>query len=109
MYLLFQVDTYSNILESIDLTQTKISYMKMDIESSEFPFFNDVFDHSIQLLNNIEQIGLDIHTGRYFSKCSYFRDHVLNSCFFHSNEICVKISNLFVHFSSFGRTWISVN
>ncbi|KAL7641177.1 UNVERIFIED_CONTAM: hypothetical protein RMT77_008315 [Armadillidium vulgare] len=59
-----KVDRYENILSMLNLLEKKIDYLKMDIEGSEFEFFDDVLNNSIHLLENVKQIGMEIHTSR---------------------------------------------
>ena len=57
------MDTYSNLLISINESHSNISYLKLDIEGSEFFVFEDLFLNSIDLLKNVEQIGIEVHIG----------------------------------------------
>ncbi|XP_066973248.1 uncharacterized protein [Macrobrachium rosenbergii] len=58
-----KVDKYENILASLNLTNTTINYLKLDVELSELEFFQDIFRNSPHLLNNIRQIGVELHHG----------------------------------------------
>ncbi|XP_064089893.1 uncharacterized protein LOC135203880 [Macrobrachium nipponense] len=58
-----KVDRYENILARLNLTDTTISYLKLDIELSELEFFQDIFRNSPHLLNNVQQIGVELHHG----------------------------------------------
>ncbi|KAL7647897.1 UNVERIFIED_CONTAM: hypothetical protein RMT77_001507 [Armadillidium vulgare] len=58
-----KVETYANILKKLNLTGKKIDYLKMDIEGSEINFFRDVFINYPHLLDNVKQLGVEIHPG----------------------------------------------
>lgn len=55
------VDRYENLLKRVGLTNHIVDYIKMDVELSELDFFQDVFFNSPHLLNNIKQIGMEVH------------------------------------------------
>ncbi|XP_042235070.1 uncharacterized protein LOC121874646 isoform X2 [Homarus americanus] len=57
------VDRYENILRSLDLLNTRIDYLKLDVELSELEFLQDVLRNSPRLLQNIGQIGMEVHHG----------------------------------------------
>ncbi|KAL7641176.1 UNVERIFIED_CONTAM: hypothetical protein RMT77_008314 [Armadillidium vulgare] len=59
-----KVDRYENILSILNLLDKKIDYLKMDIEGSEFEFLDDVLSNSIHLLENVKQIGMEIHPSK---------------------------------------------
>ncbi|RXG54160.1 hypothetical protein Avbf_16304 [Armadillidium vulgare] len=59
--LYFQVDRYESILSMLNLIDKKIDYLKMDVEGSEIDFLEDVLNNSVHLLNNVKQIGMEIH------------------------------------------------
>ncbi|XP_066951867.1 uncharacterized protein [Macrobrachium rosenbergii] len=59
-----KLDTYENILKRLGLLDTVIDYLKMDVETSEMKFFDDVFTNTPHLLANIKQIGMETHYGR---------------------------------------------
>ncbi|XP_064082006.1 probable methyltransferase-like protein 24 [Macrobrachium nipponense] len=59
-----QLDTYENILKRLGLLDTVIDYLKMDVETAEMKFFEDVFTNTPHLLANIRQIGMETHYGR---------------------------------------------
>ncbi|XP_071522104.1 probable methyltransferase-like protein 24 isoform X2 [Panulirus ornatus] len=56
-----RVDRYENILKRLNLTDSVIDYLKIDIELSELDFFQDMFFSSPHLLRNIKQIGMEVH------------------------------------------------
>ncbi|KAL7641175.1 UNVERIFIED_CONTAM: hypothetical protein RMT77_008313 [Armadillidium vulgare] len=56
-----KVDRYENILSMLNLIDKKIDYLKMDVEGSEIDFLEDVLNNSIHLLENVKQIGMEIH------------------------------------------------
>ncbi|KAG7178044.1 methyltransferase-like protein 24 isoform X1 [Homarus americanus] len=58
-----EVDRYENILRSLDLLNTRIDYLKLDVELSELEFLQDVLRNSPRLLQNIGQIGMEVHHG----------------------------------------------
>ena len=55
------MSTYAGILTRLDLTNTMIDYLKIDIEGDEIHFFEEIFTVSFQYLRNIKQIGMEIH------------------------------------------------
>ncbi|CAL4067937.1 unnamed protein product, partial [Meganyctiphanes norvegica] len=57
------VDTLENIMNS--LGHKKIYYLKMDVEGSEIPAFQQIFSNNTDILENIQQIGMEIHPGKY--------------------------------------------
>lgn len=59
-----QVDRYINILKRFGHENATIDYLKMDVEGAELQFFEDVFTNTPEVLNNIKQIGMEIHATR---------------------------------------------
>ena len=59
------METYGNILKMLNLTQSAISYLKMDIEGSELDFFDDIAmsSENQELFDRVEQLGMEIHHG----------------------------------------------
>ncbi|XP_066951303.1 uncharacterized protein [Macrobrachium rosenbergii] len=58
-----KLDTYGNILKRLDLLDSVIDYLKMDVELAELRFFDDIFTNTPHLLLNIKQIGMETHYG----------------------------------------------
>ncbi|CAL4084746.1 unnamed protein product [Meganyctiphanes norvegica] len=58
------VDSYRGIVEKLRHETTTIDYLKIDIEGSEIPVFQDILDNDLNLLDNIHQIGMEIHVGK---------------------------------------------
>lgn len=59
-----QIDRYINILMRLGHENATIDYLKMDVEGAELQFFEDVFTNTPEVLKNIKQIGMEIHTKR---------------------------------------------
>ncbi|XP_037797495.1 uncharacterized protein LOC119592651 [Penaeus monodon] len=59
-----KVDRYINILRRLGHENTTIDYLKMDVEGAELQFFEDVFTRTPEVLNNIKQIGMEVHPAR---------------------------------------------
>lgn len=61
--------TLQTILEFLDLSETTIDYLKMDIEGSEWKVFSQILENpkSAQVLNKVNQIILEIHL-EYFHR-----------------------------------------
>ena len=55
--------TFERIIQILDLSQSKIDVLKMDIEQQEWDVFDQIFgkDPSAKILDNISQIVLEIH------------------------------------------------
>ncbi|XP_037797136.1 uncharacterized protein LOC119592387 [Penaeus monodon] len=76
------VDRYINILKRLGHENATIDYLKMDVEGAELQFFEDIFTKTPQVLNNIKQIGMEIHTKRNEYKMRlYFKYVQLLECF----------------------------
>ncbi|XP_070000113.1 uncharacterized protein [Penaeus vannamei] len=59
-----KVDRYINILRRLGHQNATIDYLKIDVEGAELQFFEDVFTKTPEVLNNIKQIGMEIHPGK---------------------------------------------
>lgn len=59
-----KVDSYMGILKRLNLLNTTIDYLKMDIEGAELRFFRTVVDNHPELLKNVRQIGMEVHFDR---------------------------------------------
>nr|XP_027239141.1 uncharacterized protein LOC113830138 [Penaeus vannamei] len=59
-----KVDRYINILRRLGHENATIDYLKIDVEGAELQFFEDVFTNTPEVLNNIKQIGMEIHPGK---------------------------------------------
>ncbi|KAK4294386.1 hypothetical protein Pmani_032988 [Petrolisthes manimaculis] len=55
------IDRYINILKMLNLENSTIDYLKIDIESSELSFFEDVLYQTPNLLKNVKMMGMEIH------------------------------------------------
>ncbi|KAK4313598.1 hypothetical protein Pmani_015053 [Petrolisthes manimaculis] len=56
-----EIDRYINILKKLNLENSTIDYLKIDIESSELSFFEDVLYQTPNLLKNVKMMGMEIH------------------------------------------------
>ncbi|CAL4158694.1 unnamed protein product [Meganyctiphanes norvegica] len=74
---LAKVESYYGILETFGLLETEIDYLKMDIETHELEFFKDIFHNYPQLLNNVKQIGMEIHPTAYSDQDLAFSDFLM--------------------------------
>ena len=52
----------------LKLEHRLIDYLKLDVEGYEVPTFKSIFENAPHLLNNIKQIGMEIHLGRLAGK-----------------------------------------
>ncbi|XP_076057835.1 uncharacterized protein LOC143035126 [Oratosquilla oratoria] len=59
-----EVMTYKNIVKLTSTENRTIDYLKMDIEGSEVPFFDESIYNSSHLLKRAKQLGVEIHPGR---------------------------------------------
>ncbi|XP_071525418.1 probable methyltransferase-like protein 24 [Panulirus ornatus] len=59
----FEVDRYENILRRLGLQDSRIDYLKLDVELSELEFLQDVLRSTPHLLRNVAQMGIEIHHG----------------------------------------------
>lgn len=57
----FKVDRYENILKMLGMSNSTVDYLKMDVEKAELSFFRDVFTNSPEMLENVRQIGMELH------------------------------------------------
>ncbi|XP_064082512.1 uncharacterized protein LOC135198652 [Macrobrachium nipponense] len=57
----FKIDRYENILKKLGMSNSTVDYLKMDVEKAELGFFRDVFATSPKLLDNVRQIGMELH------------------------------------------------
>ena len=48
----------------LNLENTIIDYLKIDIEESEVQFFQNVLNDDPEILQNVKQIGMEIHHGK---------------------------------------------
>ncbi|KAK8399367.1 hypothetical protein O3P69_003467 [Scylla paramamosain] len=55
---------YMTILKLLQLENTTIDYLKLDVEGFENHFFRDVIRHAPNLLKNVKQIGVEVHVDR---------------------------------------------
>ncbi|KAK4326443.1 hypothetical protein Pmani_003045 [Petrolisthes manimaculis] len=55
------IDRYINILKKLNLENSIIDYLKIDIEASELSFFKDVLYQTPNLLKNVKMMGIEIH------------------------------------------------
>ncbi|KAF2348319.1 Methyltransferase FkbM, partial [Trinorchestia longiramus] len=56
--------SYRDILDKIGETNRIIDYLKMDTEGAEIQFFENVLYEDASLLDNVKQIGMEIHPGK---------------------------------------------
>ncbi|XP_018017319.1 uncharacterized protein LOC108673940 [Hyalella azteca] len=56
--------TYRDILKKINEEKSVIDYLKIDVEGYEIDFFRNVLNDDAELLANVKQIGMEIHTRR---------------------------------------------
>ncbi|XP_066949279.1 probable methyltransferase-like protein 24 isoform X1 [Macrobrachium rosenbergii] len=61
----YPVDTYENILKMLGLTDVPIDMIKMDVETSEIEFLQDVLYNTPHLLRNVKQMAVEIHHDVY--------------------------------------------
>ncbi|XP_076043744.1 uncharacterized protein LOC143026847 [Oratosquilla oratoria] len=65
------VMTYKNIVKLTSTENSPIDYLKMDIETSEIPFFEESLYNSSRLLKRVKQLGVEIHPDRGAMKRLY--------------------------------------
>ncbi|XP_042881584.1 uncharacterized protein LOC122259095 [Penaeus japonicus] len=76
------VDRYINLLKRFGHENTIIDYLKIDVEGAERQFFEDVLYQTPQVLKNIKQIGMEIHTGKNKKNMElYYKYAQLLECF----------------------------
>lgn len=56
-----KLESYSGILKKLNLENTTIDYLKMDVEESEWKFLENVLMKTPNLLKNVRQMGMEIH------------------------------------------------
>ena len=56
--------TYKRVLEFLNLVNTTIDYLKVDIELSELQVFSNILTEDPELLANVKQIGMEIHPSK---------------------------------------------
>lgn len=57
----WEMRTYGDLVRRMGHENRTVHYLKIDIESSEWPMLEQTLSHSPQLLKNVRQIGMEIH------------------------------------------------
>jgi hypothetical protein len=77
------IDTYENILNHLNLKDTIIDYLKIDIEGTETKVFQDILanDEGNLFCKHVKQIGVELHFYKYDAKSLQIIRKLLEKCF----------------------------
>lgn len=91
-----KLESYSEILKKLNLENTTIDYLKMDVEGSEWKFFENVLTKTPNLLKKVRQMGMEIHLGgANFAKVWNYFQHLH----------CFGFRIMFSHYNPIEKKW----
>ncbi|KAK3865683.1 hypothetical protein Pcinc_028725 [Petrolisthes cinctipes] len=91
------IDRYINTLKKLNLENSTIDYLKIDIEGSELSFFGDVLYQTPNLMKNVKMMGIEIHMTK--------KDHLQRFWEFFQRLECLGFKVIFTEMNRVKSNW----